>query len=69
MKIDRKPLFKAHGHLLAIGHFAYAPVWAQYRPKGIWRYTGKMDKVEFQWDAPFSPEEFKQRDADALKTE
>ena len=67
--IDRGPLFKEHGHILAIGHFAYAPVCREYRPKGIWRYSGTIEKVEFRLDAPLTPEGFELRDADALRTE
>lgn len=69
VEIDRGPLFKEHGHILAIGHFAYAPVCKEYRPKGIWRYTGEIDRVEFRLDTPFDEEGFELRDADALRTE
>jgi len=67
--ITGKPLFTQHGHLLSIGHFAYAPVCPAYSRKGVWRYTGALDRVEFELKAPFSPEELEQRDADELKTE
>ena len=69
IEITRKPLFTAHGHLLAIGHFAYAPVCVEYGPKGIWQYTNSIDQVTFSLKTPFTPETFEQRDADALKTE
>ena len=69
VEINCKPMFKAHGQLMAIGHFAYAPVCAEYRKNGIWRYSGKIDKVEFDLKAKFSPEDFDEREADALKTE
>jgi len=69
VEITSKRMFKARGQILAMGHFAYAPVCAEYRSKGIWRYTGTIDKVEFDLKTPFSPEDFERRDADALKAE
>ncbi|MBO4379184.1 MAG: hypothetical protein J5889_09485, partial [Clostridia bacterium] len=68
-EIRRKPLFTQHGHLVAVGHFAYAPVCPEYASKGIWRYTDKIERVEFDLKTPFDPDSFEQRDTDELKTE
>ena len=68
-EIRRKPLFTQHGHLVAVGHFAYAPVCPEYASKGIWRYTDKIERVEFDLKTPFDLDSFEQRDTDELKTE
>ena len=69
IEIQAKPLFGEHCHIMAIGHFAYAPVHKEYRPKGLWRYTGEIDRAEFWLDTPLDESEFVLRDEQELAVE
>lgn len=39
--------FSEHSHIFSIGRFSSVSVAKEYEPKGLWRYSGNIDRVEF----------------------
>jgi hypothetical protein len=50
VEIHAHQVFSEHSHIFSVGRFSSVAVADEYRPKGLWRYTGEIDRVEFDLD-------------------
>ncbi len=63
--IHAHPLFSEHSHIFSVGRFSSVAVTKEYEPKGLWHFTGRIDRVEFDLDDA-ADDEPRNRQAEAL---